>query len=317
MPVEPLRVPVTIITGFLGAGKTSLLNHLLASKHGRRLAVLVNDFGAVNIDAGLIQNRDGEVVSLENGCICCSLADGLLATAMGLLRREVPPEHIIIETSGVSDPFEVANTFADPELQPYAPLSGIVTLVDAELAPTLEDAAANLAHRQIAAADLVLLNKTDLVDVAGRMRARTWIEGIAAGVRILETEQGRAPLEIVLGLGGSLIRSEGTHVHANGAHREPAPFDSYVFESIGPMRIDRLHAVLQQMPSTIFRVKGFLYLRERPEYRCILQATGKRALITIGDAWGERPPNNQIVFIGNRGGVDGQRLGEKLRHATA
>ena len=301
------QVPVTIITGFLGAGKTSLLNHLLTGDHGLKLAVLVNDFGAVNIDAELIKNRDGEVVSLENGCICCSLADGLLATAMRLLRAPEPPQHIIIETSGVSDPFEVANTFADPELQPHAPLDGIVTLVDCEGAVALDGGAAALARRQVAAADIVLLNKTDLIDTAERQLARNWIRTISPNVRILETQQGRAPAEMILGIGGTEV-SPGSveHVH------HVAAFDTFTFESDTPLPVQRLHSVLQGLPTTIFRAKGFLYLQERPELCCILQSTGRRAMVTLGDRWGDSVPRNRIVFIGERGGIDEVLLQSRL-----
>ena len=306
------RVPVTIVTGFLGAGKTSLLNHILAGGHGRRLAVLVNDFGAVNIDAALIANRDGEVVSLENGCICCSLSDGLLASAVRLVRLEEPPEHIIIETSGVSDPLEVARTFTDPDLQPYAPLDGIVTVVDAELAPGLEGEMRALARRQVVAADVAILNKTDLVDDAGRERARQWVRDLAPDARTLDVTHGRAPLELILGIGGTgnLPHHERDQYHVH-EHREP-PFDTYTYQSAEPLGMQRLHAVLSQLPKTIFRAKGILNLQEKPGYRCILQSTGRRATLTVGEAWGENPPATQIVFIGSLGGVDGTWLRARL-----
>lgn len=133
--VNPPRVPVSIVTGFLGAGKTSVLNHVLTSSHGRRIAVVVNDFGRINIDAELVQKSAGDVVSLENGCICCSLSDGLITGVARLVRQDSPPQHIIVETSGVSDPLDLARAFTDPELQRFAPLDGIVTVVDCELKP--------------------------------------------------------------------------------------------------------------------------------------------------------------------------------------
>ncbi len=155
-------VPVTIISGFLGAGKTTLLNRILTGDHGLRIAALVNDFGSINIDAELIEQRDGDVVSLANGCICCSLSDGLLTSVVRLLRRPVPPQYIVIETSGVSDPLAVAHTFADPDLQPYALLDGIVTLADAELALTLDGEMAELARQQIRAADATIITRYSL-----------------------------------------------------------------------------------------------------------------------------------------------------------
>lgn len=304
------RVPVTIVTGFLGAGKTSLLNHILTGGHGRRIAVLVNDFGRVNIDAALIQNREGDVVSLENGCICCSLTDGLVAGVVRLIRREEPPEHILIETSGVSDPIEVATTFSDPELQPYAPLEGIVTVVDTELAPTLEGEMAPLAQRQVMAADVAILNKIDLVDEDGRQRARAWVRQFSPHVRMLEVSHGRVPPELLFDLGGA-TQFQGVERHHDHHHDRP-PFDTYTFESDQPLQVQQLHAVLSRLPQTIFRAKGLLNLVEKPDHPCILQSTGRRATLTVGQPWGDRTPRTQIVFIGSLGGVDGDWLKAQL-----
>jgi G3E family GTPase len=301
------RVPVTIVTGFLGAGKTTLMNHVLHGSHGRRLAVLVNDFGAVNVDATLLQGGDNEIVSLENGCICCNLSDGLVTSAMRLLRLPTPPEHILIETSGVSDPIEIARTFSDPELQPYAPLDGIVTIVDAELAPTLEDEMATLARRQVAAADVVVLNKLDLVGDEGRARATAWIEAHGPHARVIEAEHGAVALELILGLGGSVRMGRGVPADGAGGHTAPV-FDTWTFESTGPLPMQRLHAALSRMPKTVFRAKGLLYLQEKPEYRCVLQSTAQRAAITVDAPWGSRAPQTQIVFIGSAGGVDPQEI---------
>lgn len=307
------RVPVTIVTGFLGAGKTSLLNHILTGGHGRRIAVLVNDFGSVNIDAALIENREGDVVSLENGCICCSLADGLVAAVVRLIQRDLPPEHILIETSGVSDPIEVAGTFSDPDLQPYAPLEGIVTVVDAELAPTLDGEMSALAKRQVVAADIAILNKIDLVDEAGKQRARDWVNEQSSNVRMLEVEQGRVPFELLFDLGGAAQFLKAGSQHGQHHHHDQPPFDTYTYESDEPLPMQRLHAVLSGLPKTIFRAKGLLNLVEKPDHPCVLQSTGKRATLTVGQPWGSRTPRNQIVFIGSRGGVDGAWL---LQHLT-
>ena len=311
-PCTPPRVPVTIVTGFLGAGKTSLLNHILTGGHGRRIAVLVNDFGRVNIDAALIQNRDDEVVNLENGCICCSLADGLVAGVARLIRRGQPPEHILIETSGVSDPVEVATAFSDPELEPYAPLEGIVTMVDAELAPHLDGEMLSLAKRQVLAADIAILNKTDLVNEESRQRARDWVRQWSPRVRLLEVQHGRVPLELLFDGGGASRFQAVEKQRAGHHHHDAPPFDTYTYESDEPLPVQRLHAVLSQLPQTIFRAKGLLNLVEKPDHPCILQSTGRRATLTVGQPWGDRTPRTQIVFIGSRGGVDGEWLSEQL-----
>jgi G3E family GTPase len=308
------NVPVTILTGFLGAGKTSLLNHILTGGHGKRIAVLVNDFGAVNIDAELIDNRDGEVVSLANGCICCSLSAGLLVSVMQQVRRPQPPEHIVIETSGVSDPIEVARTFSDPELQPYAPLEGIVTVVDAELAPTLDGKMLQLAQHQVVAADIAVLNKIDLVDETGHQTARSWVADIAPNVRVTEAVHGQVPLELLFDIGGAAELSNAEKARnfvSLDLHKEQH-FVTHTFESLEPVPVQRLHGLLSRLPKTIFRAKGLVNLIEKPDNPCVLQSTGKRATLTVGQPWGSQTPRTQIVFIGTNGGVDGQWLTEQL-----
>ena len=309
------RVPVTIVTGFLGAGKTSLLNHILSGEHGRRIAVLVNDFGSVNIDADLVQNSSGEVLSLENGCICCSLSDGLLVTALRLIRQENPPEHIVIETSGVADPYEVARTFSDAELQACAPLDGIVTVVDCELAPGLEGDMFELAKRQVSAADVAVLNKIDIVDQDGLKRAHDWVESLAPNSRSLDVTQGRAPLELILGVGGAGELGgleDGTQTPGHSADS----FASFTWESEEPVSMQTLNSALRQLPRTVFRAKGFLHLREKPDHRCILQATSGRAAITVGEPWGDDAPRSGIVFIGTRDGVDGSEIAALFEAAS-
>lgn len=306
------QVPVTIVTGFLGAGKTSLLNHILNGNHGKRIAVLVNDFGAVNIDEALIGNRDGDVLSLENGCICCSLTAGLQVAAAQLVRRQ--PDHIVIETSGVSDPFQVADAFADPELQVYAPLEGIVTVVDAELAPTLEDDMMRLAKHQVSAADIVVLNKTDLIDDVGRREVMEWVRGNSPRARIVETVNARVPLELLFEIGGATEIATGeimTEPRSAHIHDEP-PFDTFTFESEVPISMQSLHSLLRQLPTSIFRVKGIVHLAEKPENPFVLQSTGKRATLEVGQPWCDRAPRSQIVFIGTKGELDGEWLSAQL-----
>src|SRR5262245_49249437 len=158
-----IPAPVTNFTGFLCARKTTLLNNLLHADHGLRIAVLVNDFGAINIDTELIVGVEGETVSLSNGCICCTIRDDLLMETLKLLKRPEPPEYVVVETSGVSDPMAVAMTFLMPELQPYVTVDSILTIVDSEQLFTLDDANMQVAMGQIDVADIVVLNKVDRV----------------------------------------------------------------------------------------------------------------------------------------------------------
>jgi len=242
-------VPVTILSGFLGAGKTTMVNHILHGDHGLKIAVLVNDFGAINIDAQLVVGVEGDAVNLSNGCICCTIRGDLLKETLKLLRRDDPPEYLVVETSGVSDPIAVANTFLAPEVKPLARLDSILVVVDADNILTLEEENLGLALDQIAAADIVALNKVDLVTaeeleevktelnrrIGPRMKMRKvslnvvdfktdLIRGNAPGARILEVTYGQAPLELVLDAGRyapeRLQRRAERDVHVHGADEE-------------------------------------------------------------------------------------------------
>jgi len=220
----PLPIPVTILTGFLGAGKTSLLNHILHADHGLRVAVLVNDFGAINIDTQLVVGVEGETVSLANGCICCTIRDDLMVALLKLMARPDRPEYILIETSGVSDPAAVALTFLMPQLRPLIHVDSILTVIDAEQVRGLEGQNAVLALYQIGAADIVIINKVDLVSADELQAVRDWVRQISPQARLLETTHGRAPLELILGVGSytpeRLAQRSTRDVHVHEVHGE-------------------------------------------------------------------------------------------------
>ena len=165
-----MPVPILLVAGFLGAGKTTVVNQILAHAEGRRIAAVVNDFGAINIDAELIAGASDGVVSLTNGCICCSLEGDLLRTLAGILRRNPRPDYIVIETSGVADPADIVRNLMDPVIWKEAPLETVLCVVDSTTpVAKLDDA---LLRSQLRAADVVALSKTDLVDAAGCERTR-------------------------------------------------------------------------------------------------------------------------------------------------
>lgn len=269
------RIPLTVIGGFLGAGKTTLLNHWLRQAQGRRIAVLVNDFGAINIDAELIASAAGDTIALTNGCVCCQIGDDLSVALIGVLEAPVPFDAVVIEASGVSDPWRIAQMgMADPGLS----LDGVIVLVDASVAheqardPLLADAL----ERHLKAADLVVLNKTDLVDEPALVQVRKWIAAVAGPTPQFETVQADVPQALLCGHGlqvpqspGGSARCDAPHDAGHRAgHDHPHPHDhphdhGEMFEtwSCRPDSLfsaERLHALLRSMPAGVLRLKGLV-----------------------------------------------------------
>ncbi len=182
-------VPILLVTGFLGAGKTTVVNQILAHAHGKRIAAVVNDFGAINIDAELIAGASNGVVSLANGCICCSLEGDLLRTLAGILRRNPRPDYVVIETSGVADPGDIVRNLMDPVIWKEAPLETVLCIMDSTTPlAKLDDA---LLLSQLRAADVVALSKTDLVDEAGRERTRDAVKAVRPRAVIVDAPHGQ------------------------------------------------------------------------------------------------------------------------------
>lgn len=333
-------VPITIISGFLGVGKTTLLNHILHSDHGLKIAVLVNDFGAINIDAQLVVGVEGETVNLSNGCICCTIRGDLLKETVRLLRRDDPPEYIIIETSGVSDPIAVANTFLMPEVKPLVRLDSILVVIDADQLLTLDEENYALAVDQIAVADIVVLNKVDLVtaDELEDIKEKV-IRRIVPEARILEVTYGQVPLELVLGVGRyapeRLHQRAERDVHVHGVDEEhdhhdddhhdhdgddhhhdhtdhTLVFSTWSWTADKPLSLPGLREMFEELPNTIYRAKGVIHLYDMPDNMVILQMVGKRASLTLAGEWGDETPRTQIVMISSHGGMDAEMLRTQL-----
>ncbi|HQZ99766.1 MAG TPA: GTP-binding protein [Thermoflexales bacterium] len=320
-----MSIPITIITGFLGAGKTTLLNRILRGNHGLRVAVLVNDFGAINIDAELIVGVEGETVSLANGCICCTIRDDLLNAVLSAINRPEKPEYVVIETSGVSDPFAVASTFLLPQLRQHVFVDGILTVVDAEQARDLRGEQAVLAMDQIAAGDMILLNKIDLVSPAALEEIRAWIREIVPNARILEVTNADAPLELLLSVGefsADKLASRAAHdVHTHEAgdehehthtHDHSLVFSTASYTCDEPLNYAAARKVIDALPAEIYRAKGVLFTQTQPGKRMVLQMVGKRVQLLMGEPWGDEPPQTRLVFIGAGNAIDAADLRRKF-----
>lgn len=296
-------LPLTIIGGFLGSGKTTLLNHLLVSPHGRKLVVLVNDFGRINIDASLVASQTDDMIKLSNGCACCAVSAGLTNSLVEIADREEPPEAIVLEASGIADPNGIMQVaLSNPAIR----VDGNLVVVDAE---TLQDLAEDpltgrLFHNQIAAADLVVLSKVDLLDESQRAEARQWLAANYPGKRVIEAVNGDVPPDLILGIDTRRDMQAGASAPTDHVH----DFESVSFTIDEPLDGDRLHAFLAGLPEALLRAKGILNLAAEPARRTVYQRVGKRWSYSAAEPWGDERPHSSLVFIGPAGLLDESAL---------
>ncbi len=322
MEIAPNKtaVPVTILTGFLGAGKTTLLNRILNGDHGLRIAVLVNDFGSINIDAELVVGVESNMINLANGCVCCQIRDDLVESVEDLLARPQPIEYILLEASGVADPAGIALTFANPTFRDRIRLDSITCVVDADqiFAHPEYPQLAELKLRQIAFADMVILNKVDLAGPEQVEEVKAWIDNRIRNIRLVESSYCAVPYEILLSVGrfdpGRLLLEGNGHQgeHPNDPHDHGHTFSTWSYETDYPLSLEALGKMAKKLPGNIYRCKGLVYAAEAPERRAVLQVVGRRADVTLFDEWGDRPRRSQIVAIGAPGSIDAVELKERF-----
>lgn len=290
-------ISFTLITGFLGSGKTTLVNNLLTESHGMRIAIILNDFGAVNIDAGLIEKSSSDSISLENGCVCCTLTNGLLGAVADLVGRESPPDHIILEASGIAEPYAVIQAaLANPALR----LNGIVCIVDADrLSEDLETSSLEpIIRRQARASDLIIVNKTDVAGPDKIAKVRDWLQHTHPQARMIMTAYGKVPAVVVVGVP---VKAAFEAEAFAGSHSDI--FQSITFTSDLPLDDRRLRNLLDNLPPGVLRVKGFIRLISSPGDYSILQSTVSRWSITK-EQEGKARMRSEIVIIGIRGEFD-------------
>lgn len=329
------KIPVTVVTGFLGAGKTTLIRHLLQNNQGRRIAILVNEFGEVGIDGELLQTcqvcDEGEstaasIVELNNGCLCCTVQEEFLPTMQELIKRRDQIDCIVIETSGLALPKPLVQAFRWPEIRTHATVDGVITVVDCEalasgrLVGDLEALEAqrqaddSLDHEtpveelfedQLNCADLVLLTKGDLVNRATQQQVEAWLrQQVPAGVKIVPCHDGKVGTELLLGFNAAVednLDSRPSH------HDHEADHDHDDDITAIPLMVDRdfepraLIARLQQLVANhdIYRIKGFVSVPDKP-MRLVIHGVGRRLETFFDRPWQEgEVRQTRLVIIGH------------------
>jgi G3E family GTPase len=306
--VRDIPLPVTLVTGFLGSGKTTLVNHILANREGVRTAVLVNELGEVGIDGELIVAASEDTIELSNGCICCSMNNDLVDGLVRVLARPEPVDHLIVETSGVANPLPVALTLLRPEFRGSLHLDAIVALADAEqFSLELFDGAA--ARSQIRHADVLLLNKCDRVEAPRLDAVEAGIRSLNADARLVRTTRSAVALPLILDVG--LFRPESAI--ASHDHLGEDGFTSLSFESDRPFSVERFQAFLDSgRPTGLFRGKGLLWLAETDK-RYIFHLVGER--FTLEEDGREIAGANRLVLIGRD--LDVKDLRQRLLRCLA
>ena len=329
------KIPVTVITGFLGAGKTTLIRHLMLNPQGKRLAILVNEFGAVGVDGDILKScADAQcpaenIVELANGCICCTVADDFIPTIEALMALPQRPDHILIETSGLALPKPLLKAFDWPAIRSRITVDGVIALADAEAVAAgrfAPDVAAVDAQRaaddsldhdtplsevfedQLACADVILLSKVDLAGKAGMAAARAVIAaGTPRPLPVIAMTDGIIDPRLILGLHAAAeddLAARPSHHDGHDDH-EHEDFASVVIDLPEIQSVEAVVAQVQRLAreQQILRVKGYLAVKDKP-MRLLLQAVGERVRHQFDRPWGDNPRQSRLVVIAEHDHID-------------
>jgi len=316
------KIPVTVVTGFLGAGKTTLVRHLLQNNQGRRIAVLVNEFGELGIDGELLrscrvcdddEDPNNNILELANGCLCCTVQEEFLPTMQELLKRRDRLDCILIETSGLALPKPLIQAFRWPEIRTGATVDGVITVVDLDALEAQRQADDSLEHEtpieelfedQLACADLVLLTKVDRVDLQTQNRIQRWLQQeLSNGVKIVPCNQGQISPELLLGFNAAVedhLDSRPSHHDTEEEHEHDDDITSVhvvLDQMFEPAQlVSLLRSLVQQQE--IYRIKGFVAVPNKA-MRLVVQGVGNRFDTFYDRSWQPSEPHQtRLVFIG-------------------
>ncbi len=318
------RVPVTVVTGFLGSGKTTLVNYILSENHSKRIAVIENEFGEIGIDDALVIDAEEEIFEMNNGCICCTVRGDLIRILGTLMKRRDKFDYILVETTGLADPAPVAQTFfVDEEIRAQLRLDAIVTVVDAKhlalhLFEEKEEGIENEAVEQLAFADRVLINKIDLVSEQELIQVENQVRSINAGASLVRTQMSKVDLDWLLNAGAfdlSRILEVDPEFLGDSEHQHDQSVTSVGIEVEGPVNLEKINDwlgwLLMEKGVDIFRMKGIINV-ENSENRFVFQGVHMLFDGQPDRAWkpGEQRVN-KMIFIGRN--LDRDELNSRFR----